>query len=158
MMKPAGYALVALASMTLAAPAWACTLCSCSASTTGVSFGGYDPSSPAPADGSGSVTLSCTGLVSLAGTIEVAISPGSSGDALARQMVQGGARLNYNLYTSASRTTIWGTGSAGTGIVTATLTGLLSFSQSVPVYGRIAAGQWPQAGGYSDSVIVTITY
>lgn len=157
-MKAVGYALGVLATMALATPASACTLCSCSASTTGISFGGYDPTSPSPNDGAGSITLSCTGLVSLAGTIDVAISPGASGDALARQMTQGSARLNYNLYTSASRTTVWGTGSAGTSTVSATLTGLLSFSQTVPVYGRIPSGQWPQAGSYADNVIVTITY
>ncbi|UZW53835.1 spore coat U domain-containing protein [Sphingobium sp. JS3065] len=158
MMKAVGYMLAALAGMALTPPAWACTLCSCSASTTGVSFGSYDPTSPGPKDGAGGVTLSCTGLVSLAGTIDIAISPGSSGNALARQMTQGSARLNYNLYTNASRTTIWGTGSGGTAIVSAMLTGLLSFSQTVSVYGQIPAGQWPQAGPYSDSVIVTITY
>ncbi|WP_242123833.1 spore coat U domain-containing protein [Sphingobium sp. Sx8-8] len=158
MMKAIGYGLVALAGMTMATPGWACTLCSCSASTTGVSFGGYDPGASSPKDGSGTVSLSCTGLVSLAGTIDMAMSPGNSGNALARKMTQGAASLNYNLYTNSSRTTIWGTGSAGTSIVSATLTGLLSFSQTVPVYGRIPAGQWVQAGPYADSVIVTITY
>lgn len=158
MMKVLIYGLAAVVSMTMATPGWACTLCSCSASTTGVSFGGYDPGSSSPKDGSGSVTLSCTGVVSLAGTIDIAMSPGSSGNALARQMSQGAARLNYNLYTNSSRTSIWGTGSAGTSIVSASLTGLLSFSQTVSVYGRIPAGQWVQAGPYADSVIVTITY
>ena len=73
-------------------------------------------------------------------------------------MAQGSGRLNYNLYTTASRTTIWGNGSSGTSTVTATLNGLLSFSQTDPVYGRISAGHWPQAGAYADSLIVTITY
>jgi spore coat protein U-like protein len=158
MMKAVGYGLAALASMTGATTGWACTLCSCTASTTGVGFGGYDPGSSSPKDGSGSVTLSCTGLVSLAGTIDVAMSPGGSGNALARQMSQGAASLNYNLYTNSSRTTIWGTGSGGTSTVSATLTGLLSFSQTVTVFGRIPAGQWVKAGPYADSVIVTVTY
>ncbi|MFC4594330.1 spore coat U domain-containing protein [Sphingobium tyrosinilyticum] len=158
MMKVLGYGLTAVVSMTMPTPGWACTLCSCSASTTGVSFGGYDPGSSSPKDGLGSVTLSCTGVVSLAGTIDIAMSPGSSGNALARQMSHGAASLNYNLYSNSSRTSIWGAGSAGTSIVSASLTGLLSFSQTVSVYGRIPAGQWVQAGPYADSVIVTITY
>ncbi|WP_162854583.1 spore coat U domain-containing protein [Sphingobium estronivorans] len=157
-MRAVGYGLAALASMIMASSASACTLCSCSASTTGISFGGYDPGATGPKDGAGSVTLSCTGLISLAGTIDITMSPGSSGTPLARQMTQGAARLNYNLYTDGSRTTVWGTGSASTGIVSATLTGLLSFSQTVSVYGRIPAGQWVQAGPYADSVIVTIAY
>lgn len=158
MMRSSGYGLIAVVGLSVATPASACTLCSCSASTSGVSFGSYDPTSASPKDATGTVSLSCTGVVSLFGTITVAMSPGSSGDALSRQMAQGSSRLNYNLYTDASRTTIWGNGSAGTGTVGASLTGLLTFSQTVPVYGRIAAQQWVQGGSYADSVIVTITY
>lgn len=157
-MKVGRYVMAGFISLTLATPARACTLCSCSAATTGVIFGDYDPTSPTPKDGAGSVTLLCVGVVSLAGTIVVAMSPGASGDALSRQMAQASARLNYNLYTDSSRTSIWGTGSGGTSTVTAPLNGLLTFSQTVPVYAQIPAHQWVHAGPYADTVIVTITY
>ncbi|HEX7741910.1 MAG TPA: spore coat U domain-containing protein [Sphingobium sp.] len=157
-MKFGGFVMAGVISLTLATPAWACTLCSCLASTTGVSFGAYDPTSSSPKDGAGSITLSCTGVVSLAGTIVVAMSPGASGDALSRQMAQASARLNYNLYTDSSRMSIWGNGSGGTSTVSAPLNGLLTFSQTVPVYAQIPAHQWVHAGPYVDTVIVTITY
>lgn len=148
----------AAVSLTLASPAAACTLCTCTASTSGVSFGGYDPGSGSPNDTTGTVTLNCTGVVSLLGTIDIAASPGSSGNATARQLTQGVDRLNYNLYTDNSRTTIWGTGANGTSTMSAPLNGLLFFSQSVTVYGRIPANQWVRTGAYADSIIVTITY
>ena len=147
-----------VATFALSSPAAACTLCSCSASASGVSFGSYDPSGSSPTDASGTVTLSCTGVVSLLGTIDIAASPGTSGDLTARQMAQGANRLNYNLYTDSSRTSIWGTGANGTGTISAPLNGLLVFNQSVTVYGRLPARQWVKSGAYADSVIVTITY
>lgn len=148
----------ALAGLALCPQAMACTLCTCTASSSGISFGGYDPGSNSPNDASGTVRLDCTGVVSLMGTIDVAASPGTSGNASARQMAQGADRLNYNLYTDSSRTSIWGTGAGGTSTMTATLNGLLLFSQSVTVYGRLPAHQWVRSGAYADSVIVTITY
>ena len=55
-------------------PAHACTLCSCSATTTNANFGTYDPTAAAPADTAGTVTINCTGLVALLGSVEVAAS------------------------------------------------------------------------------------
>ncbi|WP_407809904.1 spore coat protein U domain-containing protein, partial [Staphylococcus aureus] len=87
--------------------------------------------------------------------IDVTLSPGISGAALARQLRQSGHQLNYNLYTDNARTIVWGDGTGGTSKVSTPLNGLLSFSVSVPVYGRIPARQWVAAGPYSDSVVVT---
>ena len=152
------YLAATVASMFLCDPTFACTLCSCTASASGVSFGSYDPGSASPNDASGTVTLNCTGVVALQGTIVVAASPGTSGNAMARQMAQGADRLNYNLYTDSNRSSIWGTGAGGTSTIAAPLNGLLVFSQSVTVYGRLPAQQWVRSGAYSDSIIVTITY
>lgn len=135
-----------------------CVLCSCSVSVTSASFGGYDPTSPSPDDTTSTVTINCTALVSLLGAIDVTISPGTSGNALARQMAQGANRLNYNLYTDSARTIVWGDGNGGTGKVSPPFTGLLVFNTSLPVYGRVPAGQWVAAGPYTDSVVVTIVY
>lgn len=147
-----------LASLAIATPAQACTLCSCTAATSGVAFGTYDATAAAPDDASGTITLNCTGLISLAGTIVIALSPGASGDPANRTMLQGASQLTYNLYTNAGRTTVWGNGTGGTSTVSSTLNGLLFFSQTVNVYGRVPAHQWVKAGSYADSVIVTVTY
>jgi len=124
----------------------------------GINFRNYDPSGSSPTDASGTVTLSCTGVVSLLGTIDVASSTGTSSDPNARQMAQAATRLNYNLYIDSSRNAVWGTGANGTNIISAPLNGLLVFNQSVTVYGRIPGRQWVNSGVYADNVIVTITY
>ena len=139
-------------------PAFACTLCSCSVTTSNASFGTYNPTSPAPTDTSGTVTVNCTGLVSLFGSVDITASAGASGNLAQRTMKQGTNALNYNLYVDATRTIVFGNGTAGTQKITTPLNGLLIFGQSATFYGRIPARQWTKSGTYSDTIIVTITY
>lgn len=139
-------------------PVQACTLCSCSATTTSASFGTYDPTATAPTETAGTVTVNCTGLVSLLGTVEIAASPGSSGNVVQRTMRQGINSLRYNLYVDPARSIVFGDGTAGTQTITRPLNGLLIFGQSVAFYGRIPARQWAQAGTYTDSIVITVTY
>jgi len=149
-----------LAGLAFPLPAAAlCALCTCSVSTTNVAFGAYDPTSPSADDVTGNITINCAGLAILSGSIDIALSPGVSGAALARQLRQGSNQLSYNLYTDNARTIVWGDGTGGTSKVTNSVPlGVLSFSTSTPVYGRIPARQWVAAGAYSDSVVITITY
>lgn len=139
-------------------PAFACTLCSCSATASGASFGTYDPTSPAPTDTSGTVRINCTGLLALFGTVDISASAGASGNAAQRTMRQGTNTLNYNLYVDAPRSIVFGNGAAGTQRITTPLNGLLIFSQNAFFYGRIPARQWARAGNYSDTIIITIVY
>ncbi|MDE1916580.1 MAG: spore coat protein U domain-containing protein [Sphingomonadales bacterium] len=141
-----------------AAPAQACTLCSCTASTSGLNFGSYDASSSVPNDATGTVTLNCTGLVSLAGNITLTASPGNSGSAATRKMTRGSSILGYNLYTDINRTAVWGDGQGGTSTINSPLNGLLIFSQNATIYGRISTHQWAPVGTYSDTIVVTIEY
>lgn len=139
-------------------PAHACTLCSCSATATSTSFGTYDPTATAPTDTSGTVSVNCTGVVALLGTVEVAASAGSSGNVAQRTMRQGVNSLNYNLYVNPARSIVFGDGTAGTQTITRPLNGLLIFGQTVFFYGRIPARQWARAGTYTDSIVITVTY
>jgi spore coat protein U-like protein len=139
-------------------PAMACTLCSCSATTTSLHFGTYDPTSSTPSDSSGNITVNCTGLVSLFGSIDISASAGASGNEAQRTMRQGTNALKYNLYVNASRSIVFGSGAGGTQKITAQLNGLLLFGQSAAFYGRIPAKQWVKAGSYSDVIVVTVTY
>ena len=148
--------LAAYAGIAFTTPVWACTLCTCSASTSGVSFGTYNPA--LPTDTSGTVLLTCTGL-SLFGDAIVSANAGASGNATQRTMTQGTSLLNYNLYTDSSRTIIFGDGTGGTSTITVSLALLaISGSQSIPVYARAQANQWVKTGAYSDSIVVTVTY
>jgi spore coat protein U-like protein len=151
-------ALFAVLVALLPAAAEACTLCSCTTSVSSLSFGNYDPVSATPRDSTALVSVDCTGLVSLFGLIDIRASAGSSGNQLQRQMRRNGSGLDYNIYADAARTQILGDGQQGTTTVTASLNGLLFFSTSAPLYGRVAQNQWVPSGTYSDTIVITVQY
>lgn len=126
----------------------------CTISTTGVSFGSYDVYSASALDSTGSVTYNC-GLGTI--LISVDISKGASAAFDPRTMQNGVNALNYNLYTDAARSTIWGDGTAGTSQYSATLPPL-NTDVTVTVYGRATALQDVAAGAYADTVVVTVNF
>lgn len=133
----------------------------CSTSATSLSFGSYNPFSFTPLDSTGTVTVSCSlgGLLSLLVSYQIKFSAGGSGSYATRRMSSGGNTINYNVYTSSGRTTIWGNGSSGTGTVSdGYLLGLGTTVRNYTMYGRVAARQNVRAGGYLDSVTVTVEY
>lgn len=140
-----------------------CTLtCSCSVSTTPVAFGGYDPLSGSPQDATGNVRVTCGGVLGLLVPFDIALDAGSFGAGLSpRQMASGANRLNYDLYTAAAHTVVWGDGSGASQMVAGSVTIILLGGTSVdhPIYGRIPGGQSSvPPGSYGDTVTVTVTY
>jgi len=96
----------------------------------------------------GALQISCNNGTSYT----VLLSGGQSGNTAARYLQSAaGARVNYNLYTSASYATVWDNVTG----VTQTATG-----QSVwlPVYGMIPVQATPATGTYTDTVQVTINW
>jgi spore coat protein U-like protein len=77
----------------------------------------------------------------------------------ARRLADGrGNTLDYQLYTSVTRSTVWGDGTAGSATVVASGLGLASTMQFV-VHGVIPAGQSTAVPGqYTDSITITLTY
>ncbi|MFZ3081447.1 spore coat U domain-containing protein [Rhodoferax ferrireducens] len=154
----------AMLGLALPLPASAlCTLlCSCTVSTTSVAFGVYNPLFASPLDSSGNVRMTCGGVVGLLVPFDIAISKGSYSTSFSpRKMASGSNRLEYDLYTSSARTTIWGDGSNGTQIVSGSVFIVLlgGSSQDFTVFGRIPGGQVTvPPGTYSDSTTVTVTY
>ncbi len=143
---------LASASLAVAPHANACTI-----STTAVAFGTYLPTSSSPRDGTGTIELLCP-LTVLAP--QVALGTGSSGTYSPRSMASGASQLNYNLYTTAARTTVWGNGSSGTSALTLsgpTLSGL-QWRYTRTIYGRIPPVQNVSAGTYGDTLVVTVTF
>ena len=159
MMRRALAVLAFMGAAGLASPVQAlCVLCSCSVATTGLAFGPYDPTSTSAREAIATVSISCTGVAALLGTIDVALSPGGATSVSARRMVQGANTLSYNIYSDANHTTLWGDGAGGSTGVTLPFNGLLSYAASVKAYGRIPAHQYVRAGAYTDTVTVTVTY
>jgi spore coat protein U-like protein len=130
----------------------------CNVTATGISFGAYDVFAAAPLDSTGSVTVTCTYFLPRNVRVSIGASP-TSGGFNPRKMTPptGSDRLDYNLFTTSSRSTIWGDGTAGTSTVL-----LSSVRRNQPrvttIYGRVPAGQDIQVGSYTDTVTVTILY
>lgn len=157
--------LLILPLLALPLPASALCVCTCTVTATGISFGAYDPLSSSDVDAAGSVTFSCSGLLSVGDVnYSIALSPGHGGNVLLRQMDNTGNtsfHLNYNMYTAPPPSTVWGDGSGGT-VISGTLSVPLlgSDSDTYTIYGRIPGGTQPTAnvGDYSDTITVTVTF
>ena len=125
----------------------------CQIGAGALAFGSYDPmgaNKTANLDGQGSMGVQCT--ASTVYTLELNFGSHAAGSP--RQMAIGANRLSYDLYTNASRTTVWSTYPAAVRQSNASSTAPVS----IPVYGRIPAGQNVSGGAYQDLVTATLTY
>lgn len=131
----------------------------CTLSVANVAFGAYSPAHFIPLDVTGSVAVSCDGLAGQTISYTLAINAGSSGSFVSRKMTYGSHALNYNLYLDAPRTTVWGDGTVGAGILTDAYASIAGMNvRNYMVYGRIPVNQPVPPGIYNDSLIVTLTY
>lgn len=131
----------------LAAPS--CTF----TSVTAVSFGAYDVFAVVPNNnGVGGLTIRCIG--GGGPSFAVTLSTGQSNSYASRIMKSGVNQLNYNLYTTAARTAIWGDGTGGSSTLAATANSTTTLS----VFGQIPAGQDVTVGTYTDSITATVTF
>jgi spore coat protein U-like protein len=133
-----------LLAMQATGPAFAAT---CTSQSTPVSFGTYDTLELSPLDGVGDVIVQCDSATAF--TID--LGPGE-GTISRRVMMGSGGTLDYNLYTDATRTILWGDGVSGSDVSSS------GSNVTATVYGRIPARQNVTAGAYSDVVTVTISY
>jgi spore coat protein U-like protein len=155
-------ACLAIALGGICIPAW--PACGIANDPATLNFGPYTPITfpgkltSATADSTGTISITCAGLTQpISYTLKA--SAGRSNYVALRSMggTGGGADMVYNLYTDASRTTVWGDGASGT-----------SFSGSIaptdgPVshtfYGRVPAGQSAlRAGIFTDQLVITLEY
>lgn len=137
--------LLAVALALTAQQGWAV---SCNVSSSGVSFGSYDPFSNQSLDTTGNVNVSCD----VSASYSIALSQGG-GSYASRAMTSGGHLLYYNLYTDATRTIVWGDGTASTATISSSGT-----IGNHTVYGRIPARQNANVGAYNDVITMTLTF
>ena len=127
----------------------------CTISTTAVAFGVYDPLAAVANDNQGTVVVTCTRGSSGLSIDLGAGSNNGSGPIAGRAMDNGaGEFLSYELYTSAGRATVWGSGASGVAIADAPSSAARTFD----VFGRIPALQDAAVGSYADVVVATINY
>ena len=132
---------------------------SCTVAAVPVAFGSYNPLSASPLSSTGTVTVTCTAIISLAVSYTIKLSQGGAGSYAPRKMAFSSNNLNYNLYTSNSYGVVWGDGTGGTSFVSdsyalALLINVVNYS----VYGSVPALQNIPAGAYSDLITVTVNY
>jgi spore coat protein U-like protein len=126
----------------------------CTVSTTALAFGNVNTISGSNVDSTGSLSITCTNGTAWAAS--AGVGSGSGASFANRKMTAGANLLNYNIYTTAARTVVWGDGTSSTATIPGTGTGN---AQSVTVYGRVGSGQTSvPAGAYADTVSVTVTY
>jgi spore coat protein U-like protein len=102
-------------------------------------------------------SITCTGNGT--STLRITLTAGGSGAFAQRRMSNGSNTLNYNLYTTAARTTIWGDGTSGTSFLNpANSNGLTQPGvTTMVVYGTVPAQALPATGTYQDSITATLT-
>ncbi len=131
----------------------------CDVNVSSVSFGNYDVFSTTPLTSTGYISVTCRGQDHKPVAISTSITSGGSGGFCPRKMrnAGGGAdSLDYNLFTDAAMTNVWGDGTACSSTVSASTTGNGLWNSVL--YGSIPAGQDVAAGPYSDTVTVTVTW
>lgn len=127
---------------------------SCEISASDLSFGAYNAASAAPAFAQSTIQLLCAPGMVAELALDAGTAPGAS--TTLRQMLSasGADRLDYGLYQDAGRSITWGD-TPGVDTLEVPTNGAL---QTVPVFGRIPAGQRPPAGIYGDEITVRVLY
>jgi len=130
----------------------------CTMNATSVSFGNYDTFSSAPLDAVGTITVNCSGNVRRANvTLSVSSTSGTFNPRRMRRSA-GSDLLDYNVYTDAARTTIFGDGTGGTSQIQPRRPPgpRVRWNTSITMYGRIPPGQDVSVGAYSDTLTATV--
>ncbi len=130
----------------------------CSVTTTPVSFVNYDVFSYAPTYSTGTILVNCSSPDQHPLPVVISINSGGSGMFNPRQMraATGTDRLNYYLFTDASRTVIWGDGTGGTSTVTNIMTRNTPWNATI--FGMVPPRQNLLTGSYSDTLLVTVDW
>jgi len=130
-------------------------------SSTALAFGPYNPVSGSPTTAIASVVVTCYATLSIATNITfvLTLSPGNSGNVNNRTMTGSTNNLPYNVYETASYTTVWDNVTGVNGVIPLSTLGVLtSGTATVYGYGRILASQPVAAGSYADSLMITVTF
>ncbi len=130
----------------------------CQVSANNLVFGTYDPTA-ADRDVNTTLSVRCTNGTPFTVALNAGVTTGST--LATRLMAFGTNYMQYNLYTTGARTTIFGDGTGGTGTVGGTGAGMgAGNAVTVTVYGRIPTAQYTlPVGAYAESQITaTVTY
>jgi spore coat protein U-like protein len=129
----------------------------CSATATTLAFSPYTPGGGVITN-NGTISVKCTKNT----PFTVALNGGTTagGTVAQRLMALGANTLQYNLFTTAALTQVFGDGSGTSKTVAGTGAGVAT-AATVTVFGQLpdsVANQAAVAGNYTDTITVTVTY
>lgn len=129
----------------------------CSATATALAFSAYTPGGGAIAN-NGTISVKCTKNT----PYTIALNGGATagGTIVQRLMASGANTLQYNLFTTAAFSQVFGDGSGTSKTVAGTGAGV-GTAATVTVFGQLpdsAANQAAIPGNYTDTITVTVTY
>lgn len=132
---------------------------SCTVSASVLSFGAMTIRNLADVDSTGTVEISCNNP-NVSYTLLLSAGAGTYAQ---RRMVANGNSLAYNIFTSSTYTSVWGDGTGGSVVLTATVSSNPNGQNNRGIhtlYGRIPIASIQQAysGTYSDAIAVTLIY
>lgn len=141
---------------TLTVPITAQVLGGCTVSASELNFGNYTGGASLTT-GQATITAHCAAGQAYVIGLNEGSYPGAT--TTSRRMVTAGGAdtLSYGLYIDAADTLNWGNSFDGAtqNVVEGVGTGS---DQTIPVYGKIDAGQYVQPGQYEDTVLVTLQF
>ena len=128
----------------------------CSVTANNLAFGAVDPLG-ANVDQTTTVSVKCTKNSPYTVGLNAGTTTGAT--IAQRKMANGADTMDYNLFTDAGRSTIWGNSAVSPTWVSGTGAGM-GTAQVLTVFGRVPTGQTNLAvGSYAESTItVTVTY
>ena len=151
---PSAFAATAVGAMTVTATVISgCTVTGPSTLNFGLTLNPTATSDPV--DATTTIGVICTATTPYTVALDAGVNAGGATNFTARSIKFGANAMDYQLYTTALRTTIWGDGTASTGTTAGTGSGL---AQSLTVYGRLPSLTGAIPGVYTDTVTITITY
>jgi spore coat protein U-like protein len=139
--------LMCLAICGAALPAMAA--CSWTANMTTMNFGAYNVFGATAVTATSVGSINCTGNYN----VTIAATAGNGGAFSPLRKMVGGAQ--YNIYTDAAMTIIWGDGTGGSTKDGGTING---GTATVTEYGNVPLSQDLAPGAYTDSLTVTMAY
>ena len=135
----------------------ATVLKTCAVSAGPLAFGNYTPGT-GNVPGTTTINVNCT--KNTAYTVALDKGTTAGGTIAQRLMAGGGNTLQYNLYTTAAYTTVFGDGTSGSATQAGTGNGV-NVANATTVFGQLpdnATNQGAVPGAYTDTITVTVTY
>jgi spore coat protein U-like protein len=127
----------------------------CSVSSTGLVFSSYNTQTKAAVDGTGTISVTCSG--DSTNTLSLNLTGGHLNSCTSREMRSGTNPLAYQIFQTATRTTTFCDGGSKLDIAFDFPAGTTRMTRDYVMYGRVTANQNPVfAANFTDTLAITL--